>query len=399
VADERISLSEAARRSGVPASTLKRWAEERIVPVRRGRWTAPAAAQARVVARMRDRGYSLEDLKEAGREGKLAFGFAEELFAEEDESGLTVETVAEETGLEVELIERIMTMMGTPVGHERNLSVADAAAIRLCAQVLAAGFPLVAFLQLIRVYVQSIRRIAEAEIRLFHLYVHEPLIRDGVQELQMAEAMGGLAAEIMPLAAPLTEYLHNRYLRYYIEQDVVGHMETGGEQSTAEMELGQVAVTICFIDLTGFTRFTEEEGDIEALDVVENFVETVEATLPREATIVKTIGDEVMVVSPDAAALTEWAVTFLGRFDRRPQPRVGIHSGDAVYRDGDYFGSQVNLAHRIVNRALAGEVLVTDRVATTLADRPGLRLEPIGEVSLKGFPMPTALFVIRAAEG
>jgi adenylate cyclase len=397
VADQRISLSEAARRSGVPASTLKRWAEERIVPVRRGRWTATAAAQARVVARMRDRGYSLEDLKEAGREGRLAFGFAEELFTAE-EGEVTLESVAEETGLEVELIERILVMMGTPVGHPRELTAADAVAIRLCAQVLAAGFPLVAFLQLVRVYVQSLRRIAEAEVRLFHLYVHEPLIRDGVPELQMAEAMGDLAAEIMPLAAPLTEYLHNRYLGFYIEQDVVGHMETGVEQSTAEMELGHVAVTLCFIDLTGFTRFTEEEGDIEALDVVENFVETVEATLPREATIVKTIGDEVMVVSPDAAALTEWAVAFLGGFDRRPQPRVGIHYGDAVYRDGDYFGSQVNLAHRIVNRALAGEVLVTDRVATTLDTRAGLRLEPIGEVSLRGFPVPTELFVVRAAE-
>jgi adenylate cyclase len=400
MADERISLGEAARRSGVPASTLKRWAEERIVPLHDGQWTPAAAAQARVVARMRDRGYSLEDLKEAGREGRLAFGFAEELFTEdEEEADLPIEMVAAETGLEVELIERILTMMGTPVGQERNLSVADAAALRLCAEVLGAGFPLVAFLQLIRVYVQSIRRIAEAEIRLFHLYVHEPLIRDGVPELRMAEAMGDLAARVMPLAAPLTEYLHNRYLRYYIEQDVVGHMETGGEQSTAEMELGHVAVTLCFIDLTGFTRFTEEEGDIEALDVVENFVETVEATLPREATIVKTIGDEVMVVSPDAAALTEWAVAFLGRFDRRPQPRVGIHCGDAVYRDGDYFGNSVNLAHRIVNRALAGEVLVTDLVAASLEGRPSLRLDPIGEVSLKGFPVPTELFVVRAAEG
>jgi adenylate cyclase len=395
VADERISLSDAAQRSGVPASTLKRWAEEKIVPVRGGRWTATAAAQARVVARMRERGYSLDDLREAGSEGRLAFGFTEELFAP-DEEDVTAEEIAAETGLEPELIERIRVMMGTPVGHQRNLNAADAMAIRLCAQVLAAGFPLVAFLQLVRVYVQSLRRIAEAEVRLFHLYVHEPLIRDGVPELKMAEAMEGLAAEIMPLAAPLTEYLHNRYLRFYIEQDVVGHMETGAEQSTAEMELGHVGITLCFIDLTGFTQFTEEEGDIEALDVVENFVETVEETLPPEATIVKTIGDEVMVVSPDPAALTEWAVAFLSRFDRRPRPRVGIHAGDAVYRDGDYFGSQVNLAHRIVNRALAGEVLVTDRVAATLGTRPGLRLEPIGEVSLRGFPVPTELFAVHA---
>ena len=89
---EYISLSEAARRSGVSESTLKRWAEEKVIPVRRGRWTVAAAAQARVVARMRERGYSLEQLKEAGREGRLAFGFAEELFAD-DEGELTVEMV------------------------------------------------------------------------------------------------------------------------------------------------------------------------------------------------------------------------------------------------------------------------------------------------------------------
>jgi adenylate cyclase len=397
MADERISLSEAARRSGVPASTLKRWAEEKIVPVRRGRWTATAAAQARVVARMRERGYSLEDLREAGREGRLAFGFTEELFSEETEGGMSLTAVARETGLEPELIERILVILGTPKGRQRNLSPEDVAALRHCARVLAAGFPLVAFLQLVRVYVQSMRRIADAEVRLFHLYVHEPLIRDAVPELEMAVEMGDLAADIMPLAAPLTEYLHNRYLRFFLEQDVVGHMEAGLEANTAEIELGQVTMTLCFIDLTGFTRYTEEEGDMEALDVIENFVETVEATLPREATIVKTIGDEVMVVSPDAASLTEWAVEFLRRFPQRPQPRVGIHCGEAVYRDGDYFGSQVNLAHRVVNRALAGEVLVTDRVATAIEARERLELEPIGQVSLKGFPVPTDLFVVRAA--
>jgi adenylate cyclase len=397
VADERISLSEAARRSGVPASTLKRWAEERIVPVRRGRWTATAAAQARVVARMRDRGYSLEDLKSAGREGRLAFGFAEELFSESEQK-VSVAEVAGETGLEPELIERILVILGTPKGMQRNLTPDDAAALRHCARVLAAGFPLVAFLQLVRVYVQSMRRIADAEVRLFHLYVHEPLIRDAVPELEMAEEMGDLAADILPLAAPLTEYLHTRYLRFFLEQDVVGHMESGLGADTAEIELGQVTVTLCFIDLTGFTRYTEEEGDLEALDVIERFVATVETTLPHDATIVKTIGDEVMVVSPDAASLTEWAVGFLGRFPQRPQPRVGIHCGEAVYRDGDYFGSQVNLAHRVVSRALAGEVLVTDRVAEAIEPREDLGLEPIGQVSLKGFPAPTDLFVVRAAD-
>ncbi len=392
-ADERISLAEASRRAGVSTATLKRWAAEKVVPVRRGRWTAAAAAQARVVARMRERGHSLEDLKRAGREGRLAFGFAEDLFPRPEDQ-LTVEEVARETGLEPELIERILVILGTPLGRERLLGPEDVKALRHCARVLAAGFPLVAFLQLVRVYVQSLRRIADAEVRLFHLYVHEPMIRDAVPELEMAEEMGELAGDILPLAAPLTEYLHTRYLRFFLEQDVVGHMES--DMGTAASQVHHVPVTLCFIDLTGFTRYTEEEGDLEALDVVENFVETVEATLPPEATIVKTIGDEVMVVSPDPASLTEWAVGLLARFPRRPQPRVGVHYAQAVYRDGDYFGTHVNLAHRVVDRAQAGEVLVTDRVAEAIDGREGLEFEPIGEVGLKGFPEPTPLFVVSA---
>jgi adenylate cyclase len=391
--DERISLSEASRRAGVSPSTLKRWAEEKIVPVRRGRWTAAAAAQARVVARMRERGHTLEDLKRAGREGRLAFGFTEDLFPQPEEQ-VTVAQVARETGLEPELVERILVILGTPLERERLLSPEDVQALRHCARVLAAGFPLVAFLQLVRVYAQSLRRIADAEVRLFHLYVHEPLIRDGVPELEMAEEMGELAGDMLPLASPLIDYLHTRYLRFFLEQDVIGHMENELDAST---DLGQVPVTLCFIDLTGFTRYTEEEGDLEALDVIENFVETVEGTLPPEATIVKTIGDEVMVVSPDAASLTEWAVGLLARLPERPQPRVGIHCANAVYRDGDYFGTHVNLAHRVVSRAQAGEVLVTDRVTDAIRDRESLVFEPIGEVNLKGFPAPTPLFIVRAA--
>ena len=56
---------------------------------------------------------------------------------------------------------------------------------------LGAGFPLVALLQLVRVYAQSIRKIAEAEVRLFHLYVHEPLIRQGVDAAGDGRGDGG----------------------------------------------------------------------------------------------------------------------------------------------------------------------------------------------------------------
>ena len=156
-------------------------------------------------------------------------------------------------------------------------------------------------------------------------------------------------------------------------------------------------MTFCFVDLTGFTRYTEEEGDEEALDLIERFIDTVEATLPSEATIVKTIGDEVMVVSPEPATLTEWAVGFLALFQERPQPRVGIHYGAAVFRDGDYFGGDVNLAHRVVSRALGGEVLVTQALVDATDRSDFLRFDAIGEVVLKGFPDPISLYIARPA--
>ena len=392
--EELISLNEASRISGVSASTLKRWAAEKVIPVKRGRWTTAAAAQARVVARLRERGHSLESLRRAVRDGRLAFGYVEDLLPGSRERAVGRAEAAERTGLEEELIERVMTLLGTPTALEGSLNEQDVAAVEQLAAVLGAGLPLVAMLQLVRVYAQSIRKIAEAEVRLFHLYVHEPLIRQGVDALEMAEEMEGLARELLPLTSPLMEYIHQRYLRFYIEQDVVGHMEVdfGGMR-----QMGRVQMAFCFVDLTGFVRYTEEEGDDEALDLVERFVETVEATLPADALIVKTIGDEVMIVSPDPVMLTEWAVGFLTLFTERPQPRVGLHYGRAVYRDGDYFGTEVNLTHRVVARALGGEVMVTTAVLDAIGDSEYLEFNPIGRVELKGFPQPVELYTARAA--
>lgn len=389
--EERISLSEAARRAGVSTATLTRWADEKVIPVRKGKWTPAAAAQARVVARMRERGHSLEELKQAGRDGKLAFGFTEEFFADGGE-GVSISQAATDTGLSEDLIERIMVVLGTPAGRERLLTETDVKALAQLADVADAGLPIEALLQLVRVYAQAVRRIADAEVRLFHLFVHEPMMRDGLGALEMSREMGNIVEMVSPATRPLFEYLHDRYVRYFIEQDVVGHME---DEFGGDSEIDQIRISLCFIDLTGFTRFTEEEGDAEAFSVIEQFTEAVEATLPPEANIVKTIGDEVMVVSNDPVTLVEWAVGFLALFEDRPKPRAGVHYGEAVFRDGDYFGSQVNLAHRVVNRALGGEVLVTEPVAHAIGEHEDLELDALGAVDLKGFPEPTPLYLAR----
>ena len=199
--------------------------------------------------------------------------------------------------------------------------------LRYVAAVLAAGFPLVALLQLVRVYGQALAQIADAEVRLFHLYVHEPLMRDGVDGLEMAEEMEGLARELLPLASPIMDHVHQRFLSHFVEQDVIGHMEA--DLDDAPLDLGRLRVAIAFADLAGYTRLTEEEGEEEAVSAVERFIESVEHTLPDDARIIKTIGDEVMVVGGDPAALVDWAVGFQALHRERPLPRIG----DALRRD------------------------------------------------------------------
>src|ERR687895_307259 len=374
--DRTLTLKEAAERVGVSPATLRRWADAGVIPEVDGtrEWTEPAVAHARIVARLRERGHRLDQIREAGRQGRLAY---------------RLNDAAAETGLEPALIERFWTSIGLPPSELESLTDEDLEALRYVSSVLAAGFPLVAFLQLCRVYGQSLSQIADAEVRLFHLYVHEPLMREGVPGLEMAEEMESLARDLLPIASPLMDYVHTRFLHHFVAQDVVGHMET--ELEDDESAAGRVRVAIAFADLAGYTRFTEEEGEEEALSPVERFVERVTQTLPEDARVVKTIGDEVMVVGTDVDAVVDWAVGFLETVEERPEPRLGINYGSTLYRDGDYFGREVNLASRVVARARGGEVLVTDSVVDAVSAGSRLRFEAIGDVKLKGFDEPRQL--------
>ncbi len=385
------SAAQVAREIGTTAGTLRRWIDRGLIPHYQGTWSPAAVAHARLVARMRSRGHSLEEIRAAGESGRLAFGYLQGLFPSPLATH-TLEQAAEDTGLEPALIERILTTLGLPAAAVHRVSTSELELLRYSAAVLAAGFPLVAFLQLVRVYGQALAQVADAEVRLFHMYVHEPLMREGVPGVEMAEEMQGMAADLLPLASPMMDLLHHRLLAHFVDQDVIGHMESDLDHGE-RLDLGHVRVAIAFADLAGYTRLTVEVGDEHALDIVDRFVSDVEHTLPDDARIIKTIGDEVMVVGTDPAALVDWAVGFQHLHATRPLPRIGVHHGTVLYRDGDYYGREVNLAARVSARSGAGEVLATRSVVD--AAGPHLTFELIGEVRLKGFSEGTELFVAR----
>ncbi len=391
--DGGVPLQEAARRARVRPQTLGRWARDGVIPQFDGSWSEPVIAHARVVARLRERGHSLQSIRRATSEGRLAFGLIEALFPQDDVD-YSLEQAAEQTGLDAALITRIVGALGWSPAQAQSIGEEDLQLLRYVTAVLAAGLPLVALLQLVRVYGQAMAQVADAEVRLFHLYVHEPLMRSGANGLEMAEEMLALSRELLPLSSPMMDQVHQRYLQHFIEQDVVGHMESDLADDT--IDLGRLRVAIAFADLAGYTRLTEEEGELQAVDAVERFVEAVEITLPDSARVIKTIGDEVMVVGSDPAALTDWAVGFQRLQTERPLPRIGIHFGNALYRDGDYFGRDVNIAARVAARSAGGEVLVTRPVVAQ--GEPHLEFERIGEVRLKGFNESTEMFIARQSQ-
>ena len=385
------TAAQVARDIGTTPGTLRRWIGGGLIPQYEGAWTPGAIAHARLVARMRERGYSLEQIRTAGESGRLVSSYVQTLLPPPAATH-TLEQAFVQTGLEPALSERILTTLGLPAQTDRRLSDSELELLRYAAAALGAGFPLVAFLQLVRVYGQALAQMADAEVRLVHLYVHEPLMRDGVPGVELAEEMRALVAEVLPLASPMMDLVHQRLLAHFIDQDVIGHMEAELD-GHPELDLGHLRVVIAFADLAGYTRMTEELGDEHAVDVVERFVAEVEQSLPEDARIIKTIGDAVMVVGSDAAALAGWAVAFQAAQTVRPLPRIGMHFGEVVYRDGDYFGREVNQAARVSARSAAGEVLVTRPVVE--AAGPDIAFERIGEVRLKGFSEATELFVAR----
>jgi adenylate cyclase len=333
-----LSIQEAAERVGVAVTTLRRWARDGLLPRYDGSWSRAVVSHAKIVARLRDRGHSLKEIRRATDEGRLAYGYIEELF----DTGADVYTLAEasrETGLEPALIARVLSALGTAPAEVERISEEDVALLRYVAAVLEAGLPLVALLQLVRVYGQAMARLADAEVRLFHMHVHEPLMRSRATGLETADEMLELTRRLLPLASPVMDHVHQRYLQHFLEQDVVGHMETDLEGDS--VDLGRMRVAIAFADLTGYTRLTEEAGELEAVDAVERFVDAVQRTLPDD-------------------------------------------------------GRDVNIASRVGARAAGAEVLVTRPVVEQARD--GLEFDRIADVRLKGFNESTEIFIARERE-
>jgi adenylate cyclase len=156
------------------------------------------------------------------------------------------------------------------------------------------------------------------------------------------------------------------------------------------------AATFVFADIAGFTALTEAHGDEEAVALITRFSEAVEAELPAvNGEHLKTIGDALMLRVPDPGEAILLGIRvahgLLGEHGA-PSVRVGLHHGEAIERDGDYFGAAVNLAARVSSMAAGGEVLVSGQTAALVPELEGVVYESRGRHVLRNVTEPVELF-------
>lgn len=155
----------------------------------------------------------------------------------------------------------------------------------------------------------------------------------------------------------------------------------------------RIEATFGFIDIAGFTALTEVHGDDDAADLATRLAQLTRASLCPGDKLIKTIGDAVLVTSPDPKGAIAFVDALLSRAMREPSfpaLRAGLHHGSAIEREGDVFGAAVNLAARVAAEAYAGEVLVTDGIAEAARDE-GIAVIDIGQVVLKNVSGAIAL--------
>jgi adenylate cyclase len=166
--------------------------------------------------------------------------------------------------------------------------------------------------------------------------------------------------------------------------------------SDAQQRSGSVVQTFLFADLSGFTALTEAHGDEQAADLVGGFCVAVRRLLAdHQAREVKTIGDALMLRSGDAAAAIRLGLCIVhdvGAQHGFPLVRVGMHTGPAVEREGDWFGATVNLAARVSAAAAGGEALLTAATRDAAGQLEGMELRGRGRWTFRNVTDPVPVY-------
>ncbi len=395
-----LTLDELAERSGVDGAYIARLVELQILHTRDGglgfRPTDPR--RVRIIKSLDESGLPLEGIGEAFRRGALTLEFVEQASYQRfsSVSDETFEQVAARTGIPLELVLTIRESAGSvrpepgDRARENELEI-----VPMVETMVARGIRPAVIDQSIRAYGDSMRRIAETESSWWQSDIQAPMIRAGMTIAEVAQASAWWADKLSNRTDRAMLGLFHSHQANSWMRNILEGFEMALEQAGLHRRLDRPPA-ICFLDLTGYTRLTDERGDEAAAEVATRLSRLVQASSGRHGgRPVKWLGDGVMFYFTTAEGGVHSALEMVdgARLAELPPAHVGLHVGPVLFQEGDYFGRTVNLAARIADYARQGEVLVSQDVVEAVDDSAGLAFTEIGPVELKGLPEPIRLHV------
>ena len=395
-----LSRDALANRAGVDAVYVDRLTTAGILVPTGDGYSEIDARRIRIMQALEEAGLTIDSISAGIAAGLVDFAFAErpeyERFAAV--SPETFRQASERTGVPVEKLLIIRDATGTgPVSPDERLRDDELEIVPFIALQHQLGFTAQGTERLLRATSDSLRRVAEAEAEWWRSEVTQPRIAEG----RLGSAVGGsdISKQLAGLATQAigAVYRGQEVLTWTANiADGFSHLLRSAGLHDAE----QRPPAICFLDITGYTRLTQEQGDKAAAELAEELAKLVQrSSVSRGGRPVKWLGDGVMFHFKESAPAVDSALEMVEGITAGglPPAHVGLHAGPIVVQQGDYYGQTVNMAARIADYARPGEVLVSRAIVEAASGRhPDVTsFAAIGGVELKGVVGTTELFVAR----
>ena len=399
---DELTIQELAVRAGVGEDEIERLVAHGVLAPREGRtpFRAVDALKIRLALECEEGGIPMAGMTEAIRAGYLSFAFVETWpFERQGARGVPTHLeLAEEAGLSIDSLQRIVEAFGFARPEPGDLVAEGERPIAVVmGEALARGIvDEVTAVRLAHVYAEALRRIAAAETEIYHSGIEMPLLRSGIGEratMDRASEIGGSLVGLLDDAL-LATYRRQQEITWTEHQ--IEHVEQALEDAGVRLSAGPPPA-MCFLDLSGYTRLTEERGDREAAALAARLSDIVQqSSRLRRGEAVKWVGDGVMVRFRDPGGAVVSALDMVETIPAAglPPAHVGVAAGPVIRQGGDYYGRTVNLASRISDRAAGGQVLVSEPVVETTSV-PDVTFVGLGPVELEGLPRPVPLFEVR----
>lgn len=368
-----------------------------LQPADGDRFTRGDVRKADLVESLVSGGLPLEGVAAVDRAGTLPLDFINSpAYARfSDLSDVTFAQLSERTGVSLELLMALRESTGgTPPSPDDRLRENELDMVPFVDIASREGFGPAGIERILRVHGDSLRRIAETEAEWWRAEVIRPSLAAGKTgaELSNVELTERLAPTIEPA---LVAGYHAQQARAWTAGLIEGFeilMAQAGFQRRVEHP-----PAMCFLDISGYTRLTDERGDEAAAALAAELGRLVQrSSVQHGGKAVKWLGDGVMFwfrdPGPGVVAALDMAEGVVGA--GLPPAHVGLHAGPVVMQGGDYYGQTVNVASRIAEYARPGEVLVSQAVVEA-SEEPGLTYTDIGQVELKGVGGPIHLHAAR----